>query len=482
MTQQIQKFNYATETVVRLTSSDENLQKLAQRLGDVNTERALLGQILQDPSVYDTLTLSAGDFSDFMCALFFHCISDLILNQEGLDAYKLHTHMMKQTVVAKRANANMEGWSSDDIYNQIAMVQALGSASKDTNALEQTILDNAVRIRTGSAYLYGLDAIADKSIPLHDAISKGGKAIDEALQRVMVKASDIGSVFERMMEGNETIDYLSTGYEGLDSEIIGFPTKQLTVVGGETGKGKTTFFINIAGAVSVNELTVLFVKETSDTEALQKLFMNYTGVPIESYAGAGLSEEEHERVMGASGQILKNKLVIVDDVRPFTPQNVMRRFRKIEREWGEPIKLCIVDGLYNSDHPDSSDLWERQVRVIEDYEAYAKDTESAFVLTAQLKKNTYMSLDTQNRPPDLDDFEGWNKTYHGVHNIFCMVYSLIERDIMKLYIIKQRSRSKQKWGHYHKFYIDPSRNRYVENLNETDPPFDNDVNNDDIPF
>lgn len=471
-------YNFATETVIRLSAKDDKLQAIAASIGDRVGERALLGAILDTPPVYDTLNITARDFSDMFCAMGFHCLSTLILNRKDVSAYSLHDELMRQSYIAKSSD-----WTSEAVYKEIAMIQALASANKNVDDLERAIMDNAVRIRTACAYLYGLDVITDKSVPIHEALSQGGKAIDEAMQRMVVKASDLQSIFKRMVENGETIDYLPTSYDGLDAKIVGFPTRQVSVVGAETGKGKTTFFVNVAGKVSAEKttsdgeiidgaLTVIFTKETSDIEALQKLFMNYTGVPVESYAGEGLSEEEMQRVAYASTEVLKSKLVIVDDVKPMTPQNVMRRFRKIEREWGEPIRLCIVDGLYNSDHPDTDDLWERQVRVIDDYTEYAKDTDAAFVLTAQLKKQTYMKLDTQNRPPDVDDFEGWNKTYQGIQNIFCMVYSLIDRDIMKFYIIKQRSRSKQRYGEYHKFFIDESRNRYIEQP----------VNNDDIPF
>ena len=102
-----------------------------------------------------------------------------------------------------------------------------------------------------------------------------------------------------------------------------------------------------------------------------------------------------------------------------------------------------------------------------------KQTEAAWLWTAQLKLDAYREMDSQDRPPSYKDFEGWGKTYQFAHNIFAMRFSPMWENEMRFYSLKQRSRSRDTYGQYATFYKNAQYNRYdtVRHNSGDDIPF-----------
>lgn len=487
MTKAIVPTDYATETILRLVDTHDEQHLLS--LGDPVAERSLIGVLLRDAAVFPILTITAKDFTDQFCAFTFYCIQNLLLidsppiteqedGREQLDLNRVQEQMATQPQFANT--------DTQTIYTHLAQCIGLGSGIADPLSLNKTIQDRARRIRSATAYSYSYRKLTDKSIPVDDALSLAGEATDRAQVYQSYKDSSIKSVYKRMREGQGKLTYIKSGYDALDDFIVGFPTGQISVYGAETGFGKTTWLANIVTTMSHTKkasgdapFIIVFVKEQTDTEIVQKMTQTVTGVPVEAYAGSGLNADQSQRVDEAEPFITKPIIHVIDDC-PITPFHMLRRVRLLERQHGRIADAVWVDGLYlaEMDDPQQRSQFEQQYHIIMRMQGLISGSDTAWIWTAQLKKNTYQTLEIEARPPTFTDFEGWGKTYQYVHNLYAMTFSALRPNEMRWYSIKQRSRSQNFYGQFVTFYRDSAYNRFVQQTPNDDteytydePPF-----------
>ena len=107
---------------------------------------------------------------------------------------------------------------------------------------------------------------------VEDILHNHQKLLTELLEIAPSKKKEIGSVI------NETIDTLKTGkniikfgYPQLDNIAGGMTRKEITVIGGRPGHGKTTLTLNIIYSLLAQGYRVMFFnREMSNVEVIKK--------------------------------------------------------------------------------------------------------------------------------------------------------------------------------------------------------------------
>ena len=205
-----------------------------------------------------------------------------------------------------------------------------------------------------SAYELYNTGFKESEEKVEDLLHNHAILVNELLEISPSKKKDISSVI------NETIDTLKTGkniikfgYPQLDNIAGGMTRKELTVIGGRPGHGKTTLTINIVRSLLNQGYRVMvFNREMSNVEMIKKfMIMESSDLKYEDLR-VGDIEEGRMQLIEIMADNLKDKLenlIMYDDIRTLSDA-----MREIQREKPDVvvddyIQLIQVDNKKQKD-------------------------------------------------------------------------------------------------------------------------------------
>lgn len=173
-----------------------------------------------------------------------------------------------------------------------------------------------------------------------------------------------------------------SGFAKLDRVTAGFKTKELTIVAGRPGMGKTAFALQIAkNAAVLNNPVALFSCEMSDEAITRRYLSNVSG---KSNVELLMGKCEIEKLLKESEELL-NLGIYIDDTSNISIQELRAKSRKLIAKHG--IKLLIVDYLQLMKGEGQSR--EQEVSSISrGLKAIAKDLDIAIVALSQINRES----------------------------------------------------------------------------------------------
>ncbi len=186
-----------------------------------------------------------------------------------------------------------------------------------------------------------------------------GSILDEAEQKIFrVSESRISQGFahikdilkerfeeiQRVHESRESITGLSTGFIDLDKFTAGFHPGDLVIIAGRPSMGKTSFALNIAQHVGLDEKkpVAIFSLEMSKELLVQRLLCSEAQVDAQKVRRGFTSAKDIERLTSAAG-LLSESPIFIDDTPAITTLDIRARARRLKVE--RDISLIVVDYL-----------------------------------------------------------------------------------------------------------------------------------------
>jgi len=235
---------------------------------------------------------------------------------------------------------------------------------------------------------------------VEDILHNHQKLLTELLEIAPSKKKEIGSVI------NETIDTLKTGkniikfgYPQLDNIAGGMTRKEITVIGGRPGHGKTTLTLNIIYSLLAQGYRVmLFNREMSNVEVIKKFMIMESKDLLYEHLRKGDIEKGRIQSIEMMADSLKEKLknlIMYDDIK-----NLNDAMREIQREKpdivvDDYIQLIKTESRYNKDR-----RFEIEDILVE-YKWVCKKENCAALLVSQLNREIEKRLEPR---PRLADF------------------------------------------------------------------------------
>ena len=135
-----------------------------------------------------------------------------------------------------------------------------------------------------------------------------------------------------------------TGFRDLDSKLAGMQDSNLIILASRPGQGKTSFALNVAQHVAVNEgLPVgIFSLEMSQEELVDRLLVGQADIDAWKLKTGRLDEKDFDRLSVAMGELAEAPLFI-DDTPGMSISEMRTKARRLQMEHG--LKLLIVDYL-----------------------------------------------------------------------------------------------------------------------------------------
>jgi replicative DNA helicase len=195
---------------------------------------------------------------------------------------------------------------------------------------------------------------------------------------------------------------MSTGFADLDEKTSGLQRGDLIVVAGRPSMGKTTFAMNIAEYVAINEKVpvAVFSMEMPGEQLAMRMMSSLGRIDQHRVRTGKLEDEEWSRVTGAINLLAETQLFI-DDTAALTPTEVRARCRRLSREYGQ-LGLVVVDYLQLMQ---SSGNAENRVNEISEIsrslKALAKEMNVPVIALSQLNRNLEQRTNKRPMPSDL---------------------------------------------------------------------------------
>jgi replicative DNA helicase len=226
------------------------------------------------------------------------------------------------------------------------------------------------------------------------------RLINELLEIAPSKKRDISEIV------NETIDTLKTGkniikfgYAPLDNIAGGMTRKEITVIGGRPGHGKTTLTTNLTiSLLKQGYKVMLFNREMSNAEMMKKFFvMESDGLSYQDLRVGDIEKGRIETIELMAGDIkeqLKN-LIMYDDIRTLDDA-----IREIQREKPDVVIDDYIQLIKVANKKGKDRRFEIE-DILTEYKWVCKKENCSAILVSQLNREIEKRLEPR---PKMSDF------------------------------------------------------------------------------
>tara|TARA_R110002051_G_C8693709_1_gene493408 strand:- start:132 stop:1454 length:1323 start_codon:yes stop_codon:yes gene_type:complete len=370
------------------------MNKVKEQPSNMEAEKALLGSVLLGGlDVYEKakpwVTKSEAFYSTVNKQLW-KSIQSLYRDKQEIDIITVLDRF-------KRLNPNHEDGMSyyvsglpEDVPTS-ANVEQYGKIIYE-KYLRREILKSAYKLQTA--------VHENQESEIEEILSTHTRLIEEIKNIKPSRLNDIETIVNHTKElvksGNNIIKF---GMPALDVAAGGMTRKEITVLGGRPGHGKTTLIVNIIRSlVEQNNKVMIFNREMSNPEMIRKLIvmesdnLSYTKIRKGDLNGStDLFNQATDRVSSK----YKDKLLMFDDVRTLDEAMV-----EISRHKPDVIIDDYIQLITMSDKKERRHQIEE---IVQDYKWICKKEDCSAILVSQLNREIEKRYEPRPRLSDYSE-------------------------------------------------------------------------------
>ena len=313
-------------------------------------ERAVLGGLMLETHRFDTViqVIKENDFDGKDHQIIFQSMSELVEENKPLDPLTVSEKLDNKNSLNKVGGkdylielatstpsaANLEAYA--EIIRQRSITRKLMKANSDISEL----ISNP-QGQDGASLL-------DKAESMIFALNDETNLNDQNLQSMREL---IPSTMDRLHELSNKSDGLigsSTGFKDLDNKLQGLQNGDLIVVAGRPSMGKTSFAMNIAENVLIdddsNGAILIFSLEMPGESLTTRLLSGMTKLNQQNVR-SGMLKDDELRILLQQSEKLKNMPLWIDDSSILSPMELRAKARRLARTEKDGLSLIVVDYL-----------------------------------------------------------------------------------------------------------------------------------------
>jgi replicative DNA helicase len=270
------------------------------------------------------------------------------------------------------------------------------------------------------------------------------------------------AINEKRKSGNPNVGPLS-GLKNIDSHLYGFRPGTVTVLGAESGMGKSALALNIMDHAALNYrgIAPYFTHESTDVLLMLRRFARHARINLTRLSTGNLhGTDEDERLTYAYNLISGDgNLLLVEDSRFMDVQQLTAYCETLALE--QSISMICIDYIQLMNAPGSHQSRHHEISFISRTIAkLAKDVNCPILLISQLGKDVERR---QNREPMLSDLKESGDIRNDAHNII-FLYGEEESDYTE--VICKKGKDTGTWRTQLRFHRDIQRFEDCEERNE----------------
>lgn len=217
-------------------------------------------------------------------------------------------------------------------------------------------------------------------------------------------SSEYQTFNERLFqESGDSYARLTSGFPRLDRALGGI--HGINIMGGSPKAGKSAFFIQIASAMALRKIPVLYYDfENGRQKIYLRILCRLSRLAIDRIKGTDLAPDERQRLQQSQQTLhgLLTWLRVVND-RTLSPETMRRHIDFLRHETNSDYTVVVIDSLHKLPFKDISqqrsgiDGWLRQLEAIRDEMAVS------FLVISELERSPGGQFERQ---PHLGSFKG----------------------------------------------------------------------------
>ncbi len=306
----------------------------------LTAEQSLLGAVLVDPESFNMVAdmVSSNDFYLEEHKQIYMAMHELFLTSSQIDVVTLIDMLVQKGVYSKSGGEQYLRTILEVVPNALN-IKDYARIVKDKSVLRQLIAacgdvsDMAYSEQEDVSHI--LDSAENKIFTIAQGKdTKNFKHIRDVLNDVYQHLHDLNT-------NKEATKGTSTGFSGLDNVLAGMSKSDLVLVGARPGMGKTSFCLNIAANVAMqNDKTVcIFSLEMSAEQLVNRMISSEAMVDSYKLRTGELTPEDWENVANASAKLAKCD-ILIDDTAGITVTGMKAKLRRVKN-----LGLVVIDYL-----------------------------------------------------------------------------------------------------------------------------------------
>ena len=355
-------------------------------------ERAVLGGLMLETHRFDTViqVIKENDFDGKDHQIIFQSMSELVEENKPLDPLTVSEKLDNKNSLNKIGGkdylielatttpsaANLEAYA--EIVRQRSISRKLMKANSEISEL----ISNP-QGQDGAALL-------DKAESMIFSLNDETNLNDKSLQSMREL---IPSTMDRLHELSNKKGGLigsSTGFKDLDKKLQGIQKGDLIVVAGRPSMGKTSFAMNVAENVLLDDDSngaVLIFSLEMPGESLTTRMLSGMSKLDQQNVRSGMLKDDQLKLLLKEGERLKNLPLWIDDSSLLSPMELRAKARRLSRTEENGLSLIVVDYLQLMQLPASNENRVNQISEISrSLKSLAKELNVPIVALSQLNR------------------------------------------------------------------------------------------------
>ncbi len=368
-------------------------------------ERTLLGAVLRDNAQMEDLSLSltAEDFYKGIHKRIFQAMLDLYNRgnpidpvgiSEGLDLAELDQHGGQEYLY--------------DLFDATP-------AGTDTSYYAGIVREKSLRRKLIHVSTVAAASGFDPEREIEDLIGEAEKNLSDlndnefsrpyqAIDGLVVEAVN---QIEQFYKSKKHVTGLETGFQKLDEKTLGLHPKQMIVIAGRPGMGKTAFGLNLASHIAKQpgQHVLFFSLEMGADQLVQRMIASEARVDSQSIQKGLMTSEDWGRITRAADTLAESNLYFDDSpllTMPIIFSKARRLNNELKRKGEAGLSLIIVDYLQLMSSPKRVESRHLEIgEISRGMKLMAKDLELPVIALSQLNRSLEARKDKRPMLSDL---------------------------------------------------------------------------------
>lgn len=385
---------------------------------DISAEKALLGCLLIDNTSYDEIMdvgLSKDDFYHPQFGIIFQSIWDLHLESMPFDIITVSSKLNDLGKLERIGGQSALVTICDEV-GSAANVEHYAKLIKQKSVMREIIRTATRVMQTGSQFAGNVDDF------LQEVESSFFKLTAQAKNNRMTTLKE--ALYENLKDlekparAKGEITGISTGFQSLDTKLLGLQPGQLIIMAARPGMGKTALALNwaVAACKQTGAPVAVFSYEMMYAELSMRLLASEACIDARKLKTKDFNEMDLRAISGAI-QKLSNLPIYINDNGSTTLLDIRSYCRKIKAEKG--LSMIVVDyiGLMPM-HVRKQSREQEIAELSRGFKMLANELEVPIVVLSQLNRTATTRTD---RKPQLQDLRESGSLEQDA-NIVCLIH------------------------------------------------------------
>lgn len=315
---------------------------------NIEAEEAVLGGIFLSPNRLASAEefLVPEDFYKRANQLIFAAMSDLSLNEQGIDAVTVKNYLDDHNQLDDVGGLPYLAELADAVPTAANVVYYAKIVAE--KAQLRRLIDAAENIIQQS-----YDEPSDVPALMEDAETAIMKVNDGNQQGGFRQIKDVlldsMAEVDKLSQGDQTITGLPTGFKALDEITTGLHDDELIILAARPAVGKTAFALNIAQNVGTKtpKTVAMFSLEMGAESLVNRMLCAEGNINSQHLRTGQLTPEEWQSLVVAMGS-LSNASIYIDDTPGMRVAQIRSECLKLQKEkekTDNPLGLVVIDYL-----------------------------------------------------------------------------------------------------------------------------------------